>query len=574
MTTSIDLLPDLAPIPEYLEVSGMRQYQREIVQAVHDGWQDEGCCRQLIVAATGTGKTVVMGAIAKGFVAADQKVLVLAHTDELITQAQDKFSRLTGLPTGREKARDRASLNDRVVVGSVQTMRGYSRLHSFKPDHFGLVMIDEAHRTIAKSYLTILAYFANARVVGVTATADRGDKKALGRFYERIAKEYGMLEGINDGWLARVEIQPISVKIDLNGVDSKRTGDGDVDLDATVVAHRIEPFLDDIAKEIWLHASRRRILGFTPSIDIAKKMVGICQKVGFTKVDWVAGEDPDRHRKVAAFKRGDIQLLFNAQVLIEGFDQDDIDAIVNLRATQVRALYQQIIGRGTRPLTSILPALNAAPDAAARREIIARSAKPYMIVLDPMWLHETHNLAEPASLVSRNDEEMKLMKGRQGDLLTIQAEASRDLLDHLREQLLKNANRRVARIDPFTFGVVVGDEELALYQPETLWDARAPTIEQLKALIDNGLEAESVKWRGQAQKILALIDHRRQRGFCSIRLMNWLNRIADSQRRKRDAGERISGEMAAWLGRLGDTATMTQVDATKHQRWLFARGLR
>lgn len=571
---SFDILPDLLPQPAYVEIPGMRPYQTDTMQAVHDGWQEENCSRQLAVLATGTGKTVLMGGIAKTFAHSNQRTLMLAHTDELLVQARDKFARLTGLDTGLEKAESRCSLNDQVVVGSVQTMRGFNRLQGFPKDHFGLIMVDEAHRTLAKSYLDVLAHFENARVVGVTATADRGDKKALGQFYQRIAKEYGMLDAINDGWLVRVEIQPISVRIDLNGIGSKRTNTGESDLDAKEVSHRIEPHLGEIADEIWKHASTRRILGFAPSIDIAKKMVEISRKAGFQKVDWVAGEDRDRTRKVAAFKRGEIQLLWNAMLLTEGFDQDDIDAIANLRATEVRALYQQIIGRGTRPLASIIPLLDRAEGPAERRDVIARSAKPHVLVLDPLWLHETHNLAEPASLVSRNDEEMKLMKGKRGDLLTIQAAASRDLMDALREQLLKNANRRVQRIDPFTFGVVLGHEELALYQPDTLWDARPPTIEQLKVLLDNGVDGEAVKWRGQAQKIIKIVDERRARGLCSIRAMNFLSAKASMFRRKRDAGEPVRAEVVSWLGRMGDPALMTHEEATRHQRWLFTRGFR
>ena len=570
---TFDILPDLKPIPRYIEIDGQRPYQVDIARAVHDGWEDEGCYRQLVVAATGSGKTVMMGGFAKTFAKSDQRTLVLAHTDELITQAQDKFARLTGLPTGREKAGDRASLSDDIVVASVQTMRGTERLRGWPRDHFGLVQVDEAHRTLAKSYMTVLDHFETARVIGMTATPDRGDKQALGQFYQRIAKEYSMLDAINDGWLVRVEIQPISVKIDLNTVKPKRGMDGEADLDMQAVSHRIEPYLGDIAGQIWEHASTRHILGFAPSIDIAKKMVEFSKKAGFQRVDWVAGEDAERTRKIAAYKRGEIQLLWNAMLLTEGFDQDSIDALAILRPTSIRALYQQIVGRGTRPLGSIIPQLDKAPDAAARRAIIAASRKPHVLVFDPLWLHESLNLCEPASLVSKNIEEQKLMKGKQGDLLTIASEASRDLWDALREKLLKNANRLVKRIDPFTFGVVLGNQELAQYQPETLWDARRPTIEQLKLLIDNGVDAESVQWRGQAQKIIDVINERRARGLCSIRAMNFLSaKIAMFQKKLDENG--VRPEVRAWLGRVGDPTHMTAEEAQRNQRWLFSQGFR
>jgi len=546
-----DLAPTLLPAPDYYTVPGARPYQAGMIQDAIEAWAgDEFLRGQLVVSATGTGKTVLMGGVAKTFSRSQQRVLMLAHRDELLTQGIDKFRRLGGVEAGLEKAQARASLHDDVVVASVQTLRG-ERLLGWPEDHFGLVMIDEAHRTLATGYMQVLAHFPNARVLGVTATADRGDKQMLGDFYERIVQpEYNMLAAINDGWLVRVEIQPISIKIDLNGIGTKKNTDGDTDLDLKVVAHRIEPFMADIAAEVWSHAKDRRILGFTPSVDIARKMVEVSIKAGFKSVDWVAGEDKERKQKIEAYKRGEIQVLWNAMLLTEGFDQDDIDALVILRPTAVRALYTQMVGRGTRPLGAIVPALNGAASAEERRAIIAASAKPHVLVLDPLWLHEKHDLAAPASLVSANPDEVKMSKGKQGDLLTIAAEASRDLLDSLREQVLKNANRRVARIDPFTFGVVLGHEELANYHPETLWEARTPTIEQLKALVENGIEAEMVKWRGQAQKILAVIEERRERGLCSIRLMNWLRR------------HKIEAEL------------MTHEQATKHQRRLFATGFR
>lgn len=544
---SFDLMPTFLPVPDYYEVPGARPYQGAMLSdAITHFSENEACRSQLIVSATGTGKTVMMGGLAKTFARADQKTLVLAHREELLEQALDKFARLSSVSAGLEKAKHRASLHDTVVVASVQTMQNAERRMGFPPDHFGLILIDEAHHTPARGYVSCLNYFDTARCVGVTATANRGDKQMLGDYYERIVQpEYNMKRAIDDGWLVRVEVQPLSVQIDLSDTRTKRNNDGENDLDRKVVGHRIEPLIDEIAADVWKYASSRRVLGFTPTVDVARKMVAASQKAGFRNVDWISGEDPDRARKITAYKRGEIQVLWNAMLLTEGFDHDDIDTLVPLRATVVDGLYTQMIGRGTRPLTEIVPALNAAPDALARREIIANSRKPHVLVLDPLWLHTKLNLAAAACLVSDNPEEVKMARGRQGDLLNIAADASRDLLDALREQILKNANKRVARIDPFTFGVVLGHDELANYHPETLWDARPPTIEQLKALVDNGIEADMVKFRGQAQKIIQVIDERRQRGLCSIRLMNWLAR------------HKVSAEL------------MSHAEATAHQRRLF-----
>lgn len=578
---SFDVVPDFLPAPDHHDVPGARPYQKAMISDAIEQWaMNEQLRAQLIVSATGTGKTVMMGGMAQTFVRSEQRVLMLAHRDELLTQGHDKFKRLGGIDAGFEKGESRCSLHDNVVVGSVQTLRG-ERLQGFPPDHFGLIMIDEAHHTLATQYMRIVGHFETARVLGVTATADRGDKQLLGSFYERIVQpEYNMKSAIEDGWLVRIEIQPISVKIDLNGIKTKKTNDGETDLDMKVVGHRIEPFMDDIAQEIWTHAHNRRILGFAPSVDIAQKMVVASKKAGFQRVDWVAGEDKQRTEKIAAYKRGEIQILWNAMLLTEGFDQDDVDALAIMRPTTARALYTQMVGRGTRPLTSIVGALNAAENSTERRAIIANSRKPHVLVLDPLWLHEKHDLAAPASLVSNNPAEVRMASGKQGDLLTVAESASRDLIDSLRKQILQNANRRVARIDPFTFGIVLGHSELANYAPDTLWDARPPTIEQLKVLIENGIEGEAVQWRGQAQKMIDIIEERQRRGLCSIRLMNWLNRIANSQRSKNDErdgdGNLVprNGLLMKWANDLGDPTHMTQAEATRHQRFLFKKGLR
>jgi superfamily II DNA or RNA helicase len=554
VTFAIDLIDEDPVSPIAAAPSPYRPYQVQAKQSVWDGWLEEGIRAQLIVMATGTGKTVVMGGLAQAEIAAGGRVLMIAHTDELIDQGIEKFSSISGLRAGKEKAQDHATLWDKVVCGSVQTLRGAARLQGWPKNHFSLVLVDEAHRTLAKSYTDVLGHFmeGGAKIVGVTATADRGDKQALGQFYQRIAFEYGMLRACKDGWLVRPLVQTIKVGngIDLNGVAVKRNTEGDTDLDRMEVAHRIEPLLKDLAKEIYRHAPLRRVLLFLPSVDTAKKMASALREAGYPTADWVAGDDAERTRKVADYKANKIQVLCNAMLLTEGFDHDAIDCLVVLRPTKVRALYVQMVGRGTRPLSAIVPALNRAPDAVTRNQIIRESAKPHVLILDPMWLYEQHDLAAPASLVTKNAEEAKRMEGKQGDLLDLQAQAERDAMEWLRKELLKNVNRKAALIDPFAFGAVIKDDDLASYQPETLWEAREPTLEQLQALAENGIEPAMVKWRGQAQRVLKVIQQRRERGLCSVRLMNWLGR------------HKI------------DATLMTQDEAQREQRRLFATGFK
>jgi len=503
-----------------------RPYQAEADESVEAGWSmiEEGRTirTQLVTMATGCGKTPFMGMVARRAYDRGGRVLCLAHTDELIEQARDKFSKLTGLPAAKEKAEDRALLDDRIVVGSVQTLCRQARLDTWPRDHFNLIEVDECHRSLADSYQRVLGHFDSARVVGVTATADRGDKKALGEFYQRLAYDYPMVKAVKDGWLVRPLVQTLPLEIDLRGVKTSATSEGS-DLNGQQVGHVLEPFLGEIARAIKQEAGHRKILIFMPSVDTSAKMAAAMREAGFA-ADFVAGNDKDRSAKIARYQRGELQVLCNAMLLTEGFDCDDIDCVVCLRATKIRALYVQMVGRGTRPLASIVGALGAAESAEERCRIIAQSRKPHVLLLDPLWLYEQHDLTTPASLVTANEELAKQMKGRQGDLIANQEEAERDFLENLRKAIAKNRNRRAATVDPLTFAISIDDKELAAYEPQSLWEMRDPTVEQLRALENEGIETELVKWRGQAERILHKIRERRDRGLCSVRLMNWLKR--------------------------------------------------
>ena len=158
----------------------LRPYQQAAREGVHDQW-DSGRLRTLMVLPTGTGKTIVFAKITEDQVRAGDRVLILAHRGELLEQAADKLRRATGLTSAMEKA-EQSCLTawNRVVVGSVQTLQRPQRLQQFDPGYFGTIIIDEAHHAVTDGYRRILDWFGDARVLGVTATPDRGDMRNLG----------------------------------------------------------------------------------------------------------------------------------------------------------------------------------------------------------------------------------------------------------------------------------------------------------------------------------------------------------------------------------------------------------
>jgi len=169
----------------------LRPYQSKAVDAIFESWQEFD--RTLLVLPTGMGKTIVFSKVAqRALKTGDDKVLVLAHREELLTQARDKILTATGLTCAFEKADSSALDSDApITCASVQTLMRESRLRRFSPDHYSTIIVDEAHHALSDSYQNILNYFSSAKVLGVTATPDRGDKKNLGQYNPQEAHSRG-----------------------------------------------------------------------------------------------------------------------------------------------------------------------------------------------------------------------------------------------------------------------------------------------------------------------------------------------------------------------------------------------
>lgn len=532
----------------------LRPYQKEAIAALWEGWMDPDVLHQLLSMATGCGKTVVFSELAREMAELGRRSLILAHTDELIDQAIKRFTETTGMKAGREKAESYASRFEKVVVGSVQSMQGALRLSSWPKDHFFAVIVDEAHRALADSYQRVLQHFVagGARVVGVTATVDRGDKRGLGEFFHRVAYDYGLLRAVRDGWLVRPIVKTMPVRIDLRGVTTKTTSEG-TDLDRGQVGERLIPFLGAIADAIKGEIHDEKVLIFMPSIETAQLMSGALNAAGVTS-KWVAGGYnicPDRAERIAGHKRGDFQALTNMAVLTEGYDDDSIKNIICLRATKIRSLYAQIIGRGTRPIADIVHWLNEASTPEARCRLISLSSKPNVKVLDFLWLYEKHDLCTPASLVTKDPRVAQLMLGQDGDLLELEEQAERDLLKKLEEEVKKNAKRKARTIDPLALATHLRDLEIADYEPVTEHDAAPITPKQRRVLQNNGIKVEALKGRGHASLIIGRILDRHAKGLATMRQVQFFGRLGiDATGWTRDrASVEQQAKLAHWADR-------------------------
>lgn len=458
----------------------LRPYQLNCVQAVESGWAQFR--RQLIVCPTGSGKTVIFSHLAAR---QPGRTLILAHREELIDQAIDKLHVATGIIAGKEKAKCVAGISVKVVVASVQTM--IRRLDRWPKDHFALVVADEAHHAISDSWQAVLGHF-NVRVLGVTATPDRGDRRNLGAYFENVAAEVKLLDLINDGYLSRITVKSVPLQIDLSKVKSTAG-----DLDAGELGHALEPYLGAIAGAIKEHASFRRVLAFLPLIATSHKFVEACQSAGLS-AGHIDGESPDRREILARFARWEFDVLSNAMLLTEGFDDPGIDCIVCLRPTRSRPLFAQMVGRGTR----------------------IQDVKENLLLLDFLWLHERHSITRPAHLVAGSEAEAeaitelaqeKAASGATQDELELEglmSEASAKREDNLRKQLATAAGRKAKFISAEEFAVNHHSLAVAEYEPTMRWESEPITEKQAKYLKQARIDPESVKGRGHASKLLDL----------------------------------------------------------------------
>ena len=352
----------------------LRGYQREAVAGVFKSWQQFD--RSLLIAPTGSGKTVIFAEITEQR-APFGRTLILAHRDELIDQAIDKLHRFKGLVAAKEKAQDRADLDAGIVVASVQTLARTKRLERFPSDHFATAIVDEAHHVLAETYQRILTHLHSHKVLGVTATPDRGDTRNLGRFFEDIAFEIGLVDLIKARFLCPIKVRTVPVKIDISNV-STRAGD----FSEEELAEALEPVLEKIAEAVTIYAAKRKTLIFVPLIRIATQFADILKAHGLA-AEMICGACTDRAEKLARFSSGETQILVNAMLLGEGYDEPSIDCVIVLRPTKIRSFYAQMVGRGTR----------------------IHPGKSDLLLLDFLWISRQHNLAKPASLIAHDENE-------------------------------------------------------------------------------------------------------------------------------------------------------------------------
>lgn len=367
--------------------------------------------------ATGLGKTVIFAHIIKTML--PKRTLVIAHRAELIYQAREKIEKAVGVHCEIEMADQVASTSlfhrTPVVVATVQTMMSKGRLERFKPQDFGVIVIDEAHHGTAATYRRIIDYFKcndQIRVLGVTATPDRADEEALGQVFQSVAFEYDILSGVENGWLVDVTQQFCTVKSldfshvrttcgDLNGSDLAEVMEAEDNIQGVCqptleVMHGLVPHsLDKTPVGDWGQVLKkikpRRTIVFTASVVQAEACCNILNRAVPGMAEWVCGatEKKKRAEILERFAHGRTAVVCNCGVLTEGFDNPGVEVIIMARPTKSRSLYAQMVGRSTRPLPGVVDGLGSKEE---RLSAIKASTKPYCRIIDFVGNSGKHKL--------------------------------------------------------------------------------------------------------------------------------------------------------------------------------------
>ena len=375
----------------------------------------------------------------------------------------------SGLTTAIEKAEQSCIGKwDRIIVGSVQTLCRDSRLALFSKSYFDTIIIDEAHHALSSSYQAILNYFNTADILGVTATPDRSDMQNLGKVFDSLAYEYTLRDAISSGYLVKIQVQTLPLHIDFTNV--KITAG---DFQAGDIGRVLDPYLER----------------------------------GFNAAE-VNGNSKDRNEITEDFANGKYNVLCNSMLLTEGWDCPSVDCVIVLRPTKSRALYTQMIGRGTRLC----------------------KGKDHLLVLDFLWHYEKHSLCRPAHLIAKSDDVAikmtELLETSSMGLEEAEEEAERDVLAEreaaLAKELASMRKKKAKLVDPLQFEFSIQAEDLTHYVPTFGWQVSSITDKQKKTIEDFGLNPDAIEDAGKASMLIDRLHKRKAEGLSTPKQIRFL----------------------------------------------------
>lgn len=518
----------------------------------------------LIVAATGLGKTICMAGLAESWPIG--RVMMISHRFELNKQAKEKFEDFCGETVDFEQAgyeADQCSLHNRcrIVVASVQTLnskrKGRYRFEKFDPNDFGLIMIDEAHRAVSPSYRRAVQHFQQNEdccVVGVTATPDRLDGVGLGHMFETVACDYNIRWGIENGWLVPLKQKLVTVEgLDLSTVQSRRNEVGESDLDSRKLAEILEAeqFLHEMATPIMEVAGDRSCIVFTASVSQAERLAEIINRHKPHSAMSLDGSLPPVHPRrqelIKKFKEGGVQFFCNCSIATEGFDSPIAEVVAVARPTKSRALYTQMVGRGTRPMDGIV---NDLLTPQSRKDAIAASGKPFCTILDFIGQAGRHSLVCTGDILAGENDPQDIIDA--ANRMAQKRDFDGDMIAALEAAREEARKAEAARRAKLTARAAYRLDDVDVWSPMSMVPPRSvpgfsgstpPSLKMVSALRKFGFtqqEIDAMNFK-QAKSVISKCIERIEGGLCSIKQKRLLSKygVDASRMTFKDASEHI-----------------------------------
>ena len=295
---------------------------------------------------TGTGKTYLLTAVIDSFVSNNpkEKVWIVAHRRELVSQIDETVKKFHSY-----SASNTSSLLSSVKAMSIQwLMRHYDEIE----EEPGMIVIDEAHHALAKTYKEMWERFPKAKFLGLTATPCRLNGKGFTDLFDVLVQSWSVPEFISKGRLATYDFMSIkSDGVTQRLIDSlqKRGADGDYQNKEMDMLLNKKPSIERLYQSLEEFGKDRKGIVYAININHAQKITKLYQEHG-VKAIAIDSKTPatERQQDIEAFKKGDIQVLVNVDIFSEGFDCPDVEFVQLARPTLSLAKYLQMVGRGLR----------------------------------------------------------------------------------------------------------------------------------------------------------------------------------------------------------------------------------
>jgi len=318
----------------------LRPYQNQLANDIRGAF-GSGANRPLAVSPTGSGKTVLFSYITSQVLKRGSRVIIVAHRREILDQISATL-KCVGVPHGFIQA-GKSTSTQPAMVASIQTLA--RRLDTIPaPD---LVIIDEAHHSVSKSYVQMFAAWPTAKFIGVTATPERLDGKGLGAMFDRMVMGPSVQWLIDNGFLAQPVYYAPREVVDLSQV---HTIAGDFDRSETEEIVDTPRITGDAVTHYVRFCNRQRAVAFCISVAHAQHVADTFNSCGIPSASIDGTLDPEvRKQRVEDLTAGKILVLTSCELISEGFDLPAVNAAILLRPTQSLSMHLQQVGRALRP---------------------------------------------------------------------------------------------------------------------------------------------------------------------------------------------------------------------------------